>query len=404
MATLSEQRFAQLLTEGVYRIRLNTSKTIQIVQEELGAALGRDGGSAVEYWRKGHLPSRVKDVEGLAREIVERGQLEREWLDQFLRSAQYPNPAVLCEKLFPPRPTTDPRREDHLAVDRRSAIVEQSPFVVGPPILDPRDFYGREAEVRYLFDLWQTYPLQHVMVVGLRRSGKTSLLHYLRQVPTAPTSQLRPGRRLQGIDHTHHFRWVFVDFQDARMCDPERLLRHLLIGLDLEVPEPCDLYNFMDVVSLNLSQPAVILMDELGAALACPELDQQFWWSLRSLVSHHTEGKLAFVMTSQAAPIQLALKHDHSSPFFNIFGHTLTLGPLHEEEARDLIASSPRPFDPADVDWILLHSGRWPCLLQMLCHLRLTALVNSELGDAWKSEAKRRMSPYDYLLHDSQTR
>jgi hypothetical protein len=403
MTTLSEQRFAQLLTEGVYRIRLSTSKTIQIVQDELGVALGRDGGSAIEYWRKGHLPSRLSDIEGLAREIVSRGQLEREWLEQFLRSAQHPNLEAFCEELLTQRMTAEEERMAQWPDDQRTPLADKNPFIVGPPILNPRHFFGREAELQYLYNLWQTYPLQHVMVIGLRRSGKTSLLHTLRQIPSIPKAQLRPGQHQGESPKLKHFRWVFVDFQDARMCDQGRLLKHLLSGLQLPVPDRCDLYDFLDVVSRHLKRPAVILMDELGAALACPDLDEQFWGSLRSLVSHQTEGRLAFLLTSQAAPVELALRHDHSSPFFNIFGHSLMLGPLEEAEARELVASSQIPFHPADVEWILSKSGRWPSLVQMLCHLRLTTLTNQEIGDAWKAEGQRRIAPYQYLLNDTHT-
>jgi hypothetical protein len=74
------------------------------------------------------------------------------------------------------------------------------------------------------------------------------------------------------------------------------------------------------------------------------------------------------------------------------------LGPLAETEARDLIASSPQPFDPADTAWILAQSGGWPCILQILCHTRLTALDDGERGDAWKQKSLYRMAPYQYLL------
>jgi hypothetical protein len=100
-------------------------------------------------------------------------------------------------------------------------------------------------------------------------------------------------------------------------------------------------------------------MDEIGAGLASPELDQQFWWSLRSLGSNYTNGKLGFVLTAQATPALLAHEYGKPSPFFNIFGHTLKLGPLSEPEARELLASSPRPFTPADVEGVE-QSGCWP--------------------------------------------
>lgn len=49
--------FAQMLTEGIYRIRLKEAKTVRAIQDELGYALGRNGGSAIERWRKGQLPT-----------------------------------------------------------------------------------------------------------------------------------------------------------------------------------------------------------------------------------------------------------------------------------------------------------------------------------------------------------
>src|SRR5206468_1889319 len=93
------EKFAQLLTEGVHRVRIAEVKATQIVQDELGYALGREGGSALEYWRKGHVP-RLTEVELLAREIVRRGHLERSWLEKFLQSAGHPTPEALSEALF----------------------------------------------------------------------------------------------------------------------------------------------------------------------------------------------------------------------------------------------------------------------------------------------------------------
>ncbi len=40
----------------------------------------------------------------------------------------------------------------------------------------------------------------------------------------------------------------------------------------------------------------------------------------------------------------------------NIFGHTIKLGSLSDAEARELVAGSPKPFNPADVEWILVQS------------------------------------------------
>jgi hypothetical protein len=384
---MSPPKFAQLLTAAIHKIRLHeaktTKKTIQIVQDELGYALGRDGGSCIEYWRKGHIPAEWADLTTLARELVKRGGLNHQELQQFLHSADFPNPATLCAELFP----------------AASGTWEQlAPFVVGPHISHPRQFFGREPELKRIFGLWQRFPIQNVAIMGLHRSGKTSLLRYLERITKATPNQVRPGQRIDWLPQPERFQWVYVDFQNAQLGHKDRLLRYLLTGLQLPLPEPCDLNNFIEVVSQHLQTPAVILMDEIGAGLASPELDQQFWWSLRSLGSNYMDGKLGFVLTASKAPPLLAQEYGKPSPFFNIFGHTITLGPLSEAAAQELIAGSPRPFAPADRAWILAQSGRWPILLQILGDACLTALEEGQTGEAWREEGLRRVEPYHYLL------
>lgn len=379
---MSPEKFAQSLTRAIHQIRLCESKTekktIRMIQDELGYALGKEGGSCIEYWRKGHIPASADDVEKLARELARRGGFNQLEFEQFLTSAGHSAPTGRGQELF--------------------ASEELAPFIVGPPIIHPRQFFGRQGELKRIFGLWKRFPLQNVAIIGLHRSGKTSLLRYLATITTATPAQLRPGQRTDWLPRPERYQWVFVDFQDARMGQQEKLLRHLLSNLNMPVPGPCDLSNFMDIVSRHLQTPAVILMDEIGAGLASPELDQQFWWSLRSLGSNYTGGKLAFVLTAHEMPALLAHEYNKPSPFFNIFGHTLKLGPLSEAEARELITSSPKPFSPADAAWILAQSGRWPALLQILCDTRLTAWEVGQTDDAWQEEGLRRIAPYRYLL------
>ncbi len=274
--------------------------------------------------------------------------------------------------------------------------MHSSPFVVGPPITEPHQFFGRQYLLKRIFDIWKHTPLQHIAIVGSKRSGKTSLLHYLRHIIDTPAESLRPGQRNNWLPPG--YQWVFVDFQDPRMCYQESLLRHILIELDMPVPEPSDLVNFMEIIDQYLEIPTLILLDEIGAGLASPDLDEQFWWGMRSLGSNHAGGQLGFLFTAHQPPEEMLLDDNKPSPFFNIFGHVLNLGPLTETEALELITSSPQPFEKNEVDWILAQSGRWPALLQILCHSRLTALEENRQDDAWKVEALRRMKPYRYLL------
>jgi TIR domain len=273
------------------------------------------------------------------------------------------------------------------------------PFVAGPPITQPRHFFGRERELRRLFGLWQAPPLQNAAIVGPRRSGKTSLLLYLQCITTTQPAHLRSGHRDDWLPEPTRYRWVFVDFQDIRLGSRDGLLRYLLRSLSLPVPTPCDLDRFMEVMSQGLRTPTVILLDEMEAALQrYPELDNAFWEGLRSLASHAVAGNLAFVLAAGSSPAHLAHHNQLSSPFFNIFGYTVSLGPLTVPEAQALVASAPRLFSAADEEWILAHSGRWPLLLQILCRERLMALDEGVTDAAWQEEGLRQITPFRHLL------
>lgn len=272
---------------------------------------------------------------------------------------------------------------------------ETSSFVTGTPITHPHHFFGRQKELKRLFDLLKRRPLQNAAIIGKRRSGKTSLLHYLKNITTTPTEQLRPGQKSDWLPHPENYRWIFVDFQDVRRQSREGLLRYILESLKMSVPNPCNLDRFMDVVSSNLRQPTVILLDEIGVGLQrCPELDDGFWESLRSLATNQTNGNLGFVLATPESPIDLATSTGHSSPFFNIFGYTTTLGAMTESEARELIGSSPIPFPAQDIEWILNQSKCWPLLLQILCRERLFSLEEGETEDDWREVGLEQLKPF----------
>ncbi len=267
-----------------------------------------------------------------------------------------------------------------------------TPFIAGPPITHPARFFGRERELRRLFNLFKRLPLQNAAIIGARRSGKTSLLHYLSRITTTPASECRAGQRTEWLPAPKRYRWIFIDFQDPRMGERENLLRHLLTKMEIPIPEPCNVEHFLEAVSDNLSRPTIILLDEIGVALdRCPTLDDPFWESLRSLATNQTSGQLAFVLSAHESPQKLAAHGGLGSPFFNIFGYTATLGQLTEPEARQLLAASPIPFAKDDVEWILKRSGRWPISLQLLGRERLLALEEGEQDESWKKEGIEQM-------------
>jgi hypothetical protein len=273
---------------------------------------------------------------------------------------------------------------------------ETSPFITGSPITQPHQFFGREKELKRLFNLLKRHPLQNAAIIGKRRIGKTSLLHYLKSITTTP--QLRPNQKSDWLPNPETYKWIFVDFQDPRMSGREGFLGYILESLGIQLPNPCNLENFMDLLCGNLRNPTIILLDEIGVGLQrCPQLDDEFWEALRSLATNQTDGNLAFILATHESPIDLARSNGHSSPFFNIFGYTAYLGGFTEEQARELIASSPIPFPDDDAEWIIQQSKYIPLLLQILCREKLFSLEDGD-NDNWREEAMEQMQPFKHLL------
>jgi len=313
-----------------------------------------------------------------------------------------------------PTPRRRPQQTLPAPIALETSIKELPAFVVGLPLVHPRQFFGHGLIVKRLFNLLKDRPLQNAVLIGPRRSGKTSLLLYLKNLMTLAVTapaQLRPEQRVGLLPQPERYRWLFVDFQDPRLGSREGLLCYLLDNLNLPIPKPCDLEGFMEVVSRNLRTPTVILLDEIDVALArCPELNDSFWEGLRALATTQVDGNLSFVLAASARPDQLARHSGIGSPFFNIFGYTVTLKPLSEAEARELIASSPIPFPQSDVEWILVRSKCWPILLQILCRERLFTLedcatvcatdsvTDGAVDDAWREEGLRQIEPFRHLL------
>jgi hypothetical protein len=369
-------KFGRLLKTAVRKIALQENKNIAVIQDELGYALGREtGGAAIQFWERGNIPAKRQDVEQLRQELARLNGLSQEEATLFAAYAGYPE----------------------------SAAEQDQPFVAGPPITQPRYFFGRNYELKRLFDLWKHagVPAQNAAIIGPRGSGKTSLLLYLAQITTTPASQLRTDQRTNWLSRPETYRWIFVDFRSPQLGTRTGLLSYILSSLGLVVPSPCNLDRFVDVMAENLTRRTIILLDEIGVALnRWSELDDTFWDGLRALACTHARGNLAFVLSARELPGKLARRNNRSSDFFSIFAYTATLGPLPATEAQALIATSPWPFPEEDVDWILAQSQCWPLLVQILCRERLITLAEGDSGPAWREEGLRQLVPFEHLRSD----
>lgn len=102
--TQSHRRFGELLEEGIKRVHIAQKKSIGYILDEFGYALREDGSKgryALGHWYyKKRIPAEMQDVEKLADLIVQNGDLDREWLENFLESAGHPNPGQLADQYF----------------------------------------------------------------------------------------------------------------------------------------------------------------------------------------------------------------------------------------------------------------------------------------------------------------
>jgi len=318
-------------------------------------------------------------------------------------------------------PTSRDNKTDGLLADERQKLLNaagfdaknssDNPFIAGQPVRYGH-FFGREEILHDLFNLWKGFPnmpIQNAAIYGDRRIGKTSLLLHLKDMATI---QSQDARRREGqpvgddwLPNSKHYCWIFVSFQDAELRTQKRLLEYILTnmklekasGLDLSLSADNPLLEFSQIVSHHLIKPTLILLDEIEVALDRyqQEFDNAFWEGLRTLATIKLNPQcLGFVLSSQRPPIELGqmLTDGKGSPFFNIFSLTVKLGSLTENEAKELIASSPKLFSEEEVQFILEKSECKPYLLQLMCQIRLNYLIRGDTSVRWQTEAEQRLN------------
>ena len=170
--TESRSKFGRLLTKAIYKIK-SEGKPIEIIQDELGYAIKKEGGPSIAKWRQGGRFPEISDLEGLARELVkQKGITRRTELEQFLSYGGHPSPANLCNELFPTKERT-------LDKSRQQLQEELEISIPNSPLSADNEFYIRR-EVDSSFErLIQKRINTGQVLIAIRaplQSGKSSLL------------------------------------------------------------------------------------------------------------------------------------------------------------------------------------------------------------------------------------
>lgn len=187
-------QFGKMLTEAIRIIQGCEEKSVEIIQDELGYALGKKGGSSVERWRQGFLPPNLSELQLLAQEIIRRSchRLDEKWLVVFLKSANHPSPEAFAKKNFPspPPPKPDPpqfklepQEPSQFAVSQYSSKPEPPQLKLEPKsetptifqaVRDVTNFVGREALLAEVADFLR--PGNKIGVLqGMAGVGKSAL-------------------------------------------------------------------------------------------------------------------------------------------------------------------------------------------------------------------------------------
>lgn len=251
--------------------------------------------------------------------------------------------------------------------DLQIPAVHCNPYLNRNMIRDRKSFYGRRKEVATIFSRIGASRPQSVSIVGERRIGKSSLLHYINE----------PGNRLSYLDESTSYIFIFMDFQEKRRGTAEEFFASLFDLLSQEsegrlseLPEPG--YDGFKQVCKRIDSEGmklIMLFDEFEAITKNRNFEPEFFAFLRSLANNYN---VAYVTSSVKNLQEMCHNREISdSPFFNIFSN-LNLGPFNLQEARKFVTEPSRecgiPLEE-NFETIVELGGHFPFYMAIACSI-----------------------------------
>ena len=252
----------------------------------------------------------------------------------------------------------------------------RNPYLNRVAIKEPANFFGRSKEVSKIFSRLGASRPQSISVVGDRRIGKSSLLHYIND----------PEVRKKHLDRCDSYAFAFIDLQQKRRLTMLEFFKELFTQLAAQTNEEplANLDSTFDSVRALLEQfrregrKLIVLFDEFDAITTNEAFGLEFYSFLRSIANNYD---VAYV-TSSARDLQ-ELCHTQliaDSPFFNIFTNVF-LRAFNRSEALDLISKPSVDAGLALEGYsrrIIEIAGYFPYFLQIACSAYFDHLVENE--------------------------
>jgi len=369
------QRLAALLRERRFRVWLDEEQLVpgRLWQPLLEKGIQQSKTGAVLFGADGMGPWENEEMRSLLQQAVNEGKSvipvilpgapDRPELPMFLRTRTWVDLRDGFTDSGIDLLSWGIRGEKPPHATPTAAVYSRNPFIVGVPIRNPNDFFGRKRERRFCFD--RLRGMQSVSIIGERRIGKSSLLHY---ISCKATDELGPS-----------YRGVYIDLLSSRARTLVGLLAAIQrqLGLTDLAATLADFEERMEKVSGCGLRP-IVALDELDLFARYPqEFSQDFFEMLRALGS---AGKLALVTASKLGLREL---HDQGalvSPLFNIMG-IQKLGPFVEGEDIEFVTALREEAAFTDKQALaIIHRGRrHPLRLQVLCSHAFAGNAESEV-------------------------
>lgn len=259
-------------------------------------------------------------------------------------------------------------------------------FEYGTPV-PPERFAGRRAQIADIRTRIGGISAQSISIVGLHRSGKSSMLRYIKE---------RTG---EFCAPTQSPVVVLLDLQAKRLHTPVGILDGLRRGIESQTgrtPWRCEQSDDDFAVDDGLAQlrdngvRLLVLIDELERIGA--RLDQFQDWG-EDFRAKATAGYFALVLTTRRPLAEVYGHCGLTSPFGNIFS-VATLGALLEDEWLYLVRSGfARNGDfptAADISLIDELAGGFPYYVQMAAALLWQHRDHQATREAFRRQSAER--------------